>query len=280
MTSVHHSDSTGQTGFQFTPASGGCDCPIHHDSNPVTAPLGLRFAERVQIEAIPQHVAGAIYEAHHSYMDDIPLTNLVHHGLSYQGQLMGAITWRHPLIRSLKLDETRYGGDEIVEAARICIGVDFPNLASAALARSMDQFIRREARRRGIRLLLTFVRADYSGSMVKALRAKGGTVRERRGQAKQGIDRTSRFVRRRNGDSCARYPVVTIAHKRQLSSGQHDSESDSRSLRDECDRGIQHAHARRAASQPDFPIRWSSTDSWSRRSAVSPEPRHGAVSLP
>lgn len=173
MTSVHHGDATGRTGFQFTRASGGCDCPIHHDGEPVTAPLGLRFAERVQIEAIPQHVAGAIYEAHHSYMDSVPLTNLVHHGLSYQGHLVGAITWRHPLIRSLNHDETRYEGDEIVEAARICIGVDFPNLASAALARSMDQFIRREARRRGIRLLLTFVRADYSGSMVKALRAKG-----------------------------------------------------------------------------------------------------------
>ena len=173
MTSVHHDDATGRTGFQFTRASGGCDCPIHRDSDPPTAPLGLRFAERVQIETIPRHVAGAIYEAHHSYMDSVPLTNLVHHGLSYQGQLMGAITWRHPLIRSLNLDETRYEGDEIVEAARICIGVDFPNLASAALARSMDQFIRREARRRGIRLLLTFVRTDYSGSMVKALRAKG-----------------------------------------------------------------------------------------------------------
>jgi hypothetical protein len=61
MTSVHHDDATGQTGFQFTRASGGCDCPIHRDGEPITAPLGLRFAERVQIETIPQHVAGAIY---------------------------------------------------------------------------------------------------------------------------------------------------------------------------------------------------------------------------
>ena len=186
MTGVHHGDATGQTGFQFTRTSGRCDCPIHRDGDPVTAPLGLRFAERVHIEAIPQHVAGAIYEAHHSYMDDVPLTNLVHHGLSYQGQLMGAVTWRHPLIRSLDLNETRYEGDEIVEAARICIGVDFPNLASAALARSMDQFIRREARRRGIRLLLTFVRADFAGSMVKALRAKGWRCTGRTGTSQAG----------------------------------------------------------------------------------------------
>ena len=107
-------------------------------------------------------------------MDDVPRTNLVHHGLCYQqDQLVGAITWRHPLIRSLDYDDVRYQGDEIVEAARVCIGVDFPNLASAALARSMEQFIRRHAHRRDIRLLLTFVRADFEGSMIKALRDKG-----------------------------------------------------------------------------------------------------------
>jgi hypothetical protein len=39
---------------------------------------------------------------------------------------MGAITWRYPLIRSLEYNGTQYKGDEIVEAARICIGVDFP----------------------------------------------------------------------------------------------------------------------------------------------------------
>jgi hypothetical protein len=103
----------------------------------------LRFAERVHIESIPRHVAGAIYEAHHSYMDDVPQTNLVHHRLSYQGQLMGAITWRYPLIRSLEYNGTQYKGDEIVEAARICIGVDFPNLASAALARPIVRYFQR-----------------------------------------------------------------------------------------------------------------------------------------
>ena len=90
-------------------------------------------------------------------MDDVPQTNLVHHGLYYPGQLLGAITWRYPLIRSLNYEGTRYEGDEIVEAARICIGVNFPNLASAALAQLMDRFVRRHGRRRGVRLLLTFV---------------------------------------------------------------------------------------------------------------------------
>ena len=76
-------------------------------------------------------------------MDDVPRTSIVHHGPCYQDQLVSAITCRHSLIRTLHYDDTRYHGDEIVEAARVCIGVDFPNLASAALARSMEQFIRR-----------------------------------------------------------------------------------------------------------------------------------------
>jgi hypothetical protein len=38
-------------------------------------------------------------------------------------------------------------GDELVEAARICIGVNFPNLAAAALARSMERFVCRHGRR-------------------------------------------------------------------------------------------------------------------------------------
>ena len=37
----------------------------------------------------------------------------------------------------------------------------------------MEQFIRRYAHRRGIRLLVTFVRADFDGSTIKALRNKG-----------------------------------------------------------------------------------------------------------
>jgi hypothetical protein len=52
-------------------------------------------------------------------------------------------------------------------------GVDFANLASAALAQSMERFVRRRGRRRGVRLLLTFVRADFDGSMIKALRDRG-----------------------------------------------------------------------------------------------------------
>ena len=37
----------------------------------------------------------------------------------------------------------------------------------------MERFIRWHAHRRGIRLLVTFVWADFEGSMIKALRDKG-----------------------------------------------------------------------------------------------------------
>lgn len=62
-------------------------------------------------------------------------------------------------------------GGRIAEAARMCIGVDFPNLASASLARSMEAFAQEYAA--DYDYLLTFVRADYDGAMIRALRDKG-----------------------------------------------------------------------------------------------------------
>lgn len=199
--------------FQHREVRGACDCPIHTaNPEPFTAPLGLRFHDHVHIEEIKKSTAEGIYQAHHSYMDYVPEVNLSHHGIYYQDQLVGAITYRYPLISKKKL---RYGsdgglipeemsidqlppelqsrarsiiprvsediekteiisGDEIIEAARICIGVDMPNLASAALARSQDRFIEKYGNR-DIQVLLTWVRGDFSGSMVRALRDKGWT---------------------------------------------------------------------------------------------------------
>jgi hypothetical protein len=175
-----------------------CDCPIHRDRDqpPVTVPLGSTFADQVGVESIPQHVAGDIYAAHHSYMPDIPTVNLAHHGLLFQGQLVGAITYRFPLIRKLAYDGREYCGDEIVEAARICLGVRMPNLASAALATSQERFVRDHTRRRGVALLLTFVRADYDGAMIRALRDKGW---ERAGKTtpSQAGNRPAKAIRER-----------------------------------------------------------------------------------
>lgn len=161
--------------FQHRPGTVDCDCPIHRDRDrdPFTAPLGKPFADHVDVEPIPPHVAESIYAAHHSYMPSLPRVNLAHHGLLFQDSLVGAITYRHPLLRSLEYDGDRICGGSIIEAARICLGVRMPNLASASLAASQERFLQDHGRSEGVSLLLTFVRTDYNGSMIRALRDKG-----------------------------------------------------------------------------------------------------------
>lgn len=207
-----------QTTFQHRAASpDSCSCPIHagRDRPPFTAPLGLPFADHVTIRPIAGETAAAIYEAHHSYMSEIPAVNLCHHGLCYQDQLVGAITYRYPLLRKKAMYYDEAGrllpepldieadlprrlwptarrlltevdtadvaerevvsGGAIVEAGRICIGVSMPNLASAALARSQERFIHDYAKQEDVRFLRTLVRADFDGTMLRALRDKGWT---------------------------------------------------------------------------------------------------------
>jgi len=201
--------TTPSTSFQHH-GQDSCDCPIHQDRQPFTAPLGLPFAEDVSVDEIPADTAAAIYDAHHSYMADLPDVNLVHHGLYHQDELLGAITYRTPLIakKALYFDDDDnlhpdprvdiddlpptlqsrarritpapitdtprrdvVSGGQLAEAARMCIGVDFPNLASASLASSMEAFAEDYAT--DYDYLVTFVRADYDGSMIRALRDKG-----------------------------------------------------------------------------------------------------------
>lgn len=209
--------STVATTFQYRPQPDGtCSCPIHQgcEREPFTAPLGLPFADHVTVEPIRAETAGAIYDAHHGYMDGVPAVNLEHHGLYYQGQLVGAITWRYPLLRKKAVRYDDRGrllpepvaidadlpaelrptarrvlaeidpadvaervvvdGDAFVEASRICIGVAMPNLASAALARSQERLVADHGHR-GVIFLRTLVWAEYSGSMIRALRDKGWT---------------------------------------------------------------------------------------------------------
>lgn len=203
--------------FHHRTTGTGCDCPIHRGRarEPFTAPLGYPFAGDVHVRPITRERAGEIYAAHHSYMMAVPTINLVHHGLYYQSALVGAITYRYPLLHkkairydatgqvlpeSIDIDEDLpetlqptarrilrevtpeevaerriVTGDRVIEAARICLGVRMPNLASAALARSMDRFAREQAPAdaEDVDYLVTFVRADYDGAMIRALRDKG-----------------------------------------------------------------------------------------------------------
>jgi hypothetical protein len=48
-----------------------------------------------------------------------------------------------------------------------------PNLASAALARSQSRFVADYGDDLAMKFLITFVRSDYTGSMIRALRDKG-----------------------------------------------------------------------------------------------------------
>lgn len=201
-----------------------CSCPIHggREREVFTAPLGKSFAGEIGVREISREAAGKLYEQHHGYMPSVPSKNIGHHGLTYQDNLVGAITYRYPLlskkrvylcangqplpeprseaeIRSklperlhetaldvLELDRIDEGavaekrvvrGDHFVSAARICIGVDMANLASASLAHSQEQFVVDDecGGEDDIEYLLTFVRADFDGTMIRALRDKGWT---------------------------------------------------------------------------------------------------------
>lgn len=174
----------------YTPYTvGECDCPIHASGDPPTLPLGIEFSDRVHIEEIDRETAAQVYEAHHSYMPTVPQVNVCHHGIYLDGQLTGALTYRAPLINKLlvylgpngHISREQYEGYEryminggnLMEVNRICIGVPMKNLASCALAHSMDKFIDDHAERLDSHWLLTFIRADHTGSMLRALIKKG-----------------------------------------------------------------------------------------------------------
>lgn len=207
--------------FQHKQMDGNCTCPIHRDGNisPFTAPLGMEFADEVWAEPITKQRAEEIYDAHHGYMSgDLHNATCANHGLYYQSNLMGAVTWRLPPFsrKSMNFDEegnlvpeyysdqklddlpkairqrakNLFGevekedihesrvmiGDEVVEANRVCLGERMANLASCAMARSQEFFVQSEACDSKVDFLITYVRADFNGSMIKALRDKGWTA--------------------------------------------------------------------------------------------------------
>jgi hypothetical protein len=162
-----------------------------------TTPKGYEFADRVEIKQITKQTANEVYRHHHSYCGPItgPVFNEGSHGIYYRDQLCGAISYNFGLGKCLSLTFTENGitrdqsngitknickGGNIVEVDRICIGVDFPNLASCAFAKSQDTFIRNsrqgptfDTTTSNVDFLMTFVRIDHTGSMIKALSDKG-----------------------------------------------------------------------------------------------------------
>jgi len=140
-------------------------------STPAPLPLGVRFADRVTIREIPWRTADLIYTHHHSYLpQDRTPGSLAHHGIYFDGHIVGAITWgAHPTEHDLH----GYAPAERAEVARVCLGIDMPNLASCAMAKSQTMFMDAVGRERGTGLLVTYVREDYAGSMFAALAGRG-----------------------------------------------------------------------------------------------------------
>ena len=133
-------------------------------------PLGVSFADALTVRRISDGRARAFYERHHSYMPYLDRVTVHNHGAVLDGDLVGAITYAMPR-RTAGVEGVDHR--DTVEVARVAVGIDMPNLASCFMAASQDTFVARWCAGRGVELLLTFVHADYDGSMFAALRGKG-----------------------------------------------------------------------------------------------------------
>jgi len=142
--------------------------PIHgaFASPPSPLPLGTSFSDRVTVHQIDRRAATLIYQAHHEYL---PRGRCGHHYDVYlDGALVGAITFDNwPSQASIRGHESA----DIMEVARVCIGLEMPNLASCAMATAQDEFL--DEYDGDLSLLITYIHGDYDGTMFRALRGKG-----------------------------------------------------------------------------------------------------------
>jgi len=176
-----------------------CTCPIHGDlgdPGPELIPKGVDFEANVDVVDLDLDTINEIYRTHHSYRDGLASKDQFtdgQHGITHRGELCGAITYNAPNFPKISFYFEPDGrihrdddlasnnavqktivGDWFAHVARICIGVDFPNLASCGFCRSQERFIERTDKDVGF--LVTYIRGDHSGSMVKALRDKGWSL--------------------------------------------------------------------------------------------------------
>ena len=133
-------------------------------------PLGWPVEEKIAVKPIRKRLANQVHVAHHSYVDTPRHNSVVNDGVFVDGDLAGAISYAYLLAST---DICGYPSDEYMELARVTIGIEMPNLASCALAKSQDLFVDDYAEENNIGLLVTYIHEDYEGSMFKALRSKG-----------------------------------------------------------------------------------------------------------
>lgn len=170
---------------------------------PTPFPLGYSFANKVEVDEIDYRSAKQIYRAHHSYLPSGRDASPVRHGIYLGGNIVGAISYSNQFgNHSIEVENSQvvpgctvnYQPDQILTISRICIGLDMPNLASCALAKSQDRFIEEYAREEGIRLLTTYVREDYQGSMLKALSDKGWRADGHISRGHQAGNREEKYI--------------------------------------------------------------------------------------
>lgn len=189
------SSSNARLGDTYGDAS-TCDCPVHSDGNPATVPLGIQFSDRLTVQELTLNEVNEIYQEHHAYMDEVHDACLAHHGVYFDGDLVMAVTYRYPLMSRFKVwagpdhgqvhrddslgadrgdTKSVIAGDRIIEINRVCVVADMANLASAGLCASQEHFLANRGAEEQPDLLLTFVRCDHTGSMIRALADKGWT---------------------------------------------------------------------------------------------------------
>lgn len=146
----------------ISPITGG------FSSQPPNYPLGVPIKDKVDIREIDRRSADRVYISHHSYL---PRGRKGwHYGVYFENQLVGAISFdawpSNGTIRG-------YESEDIHEVSRVCIAHDTPNVASCAMSKTQDKHLRKHD---DIKLLVTYVREDYDGSMFAALKGKGWEV--------------------------------------------------------------------------------------------------------
>lgn len=146
----------------------GAQSPVYDGfaSPPPTYPLGISIADKVTIKKIGRRTADRMYEAHHSY---IPRGRCGwHYGVYLDNSIVGAISFDNwPSQATIR----GYESSDIIEVSRVCIAHDTPNLASCAMSKAQETFVGNYDN--NLKLLVTYVREGYEGSMFAALEGKG-----------------------------------------------------------------------------------------------------------
>jgi len=125
----------------------------------------MTLRDRISVKKVPYKVAKAYQEMYHEYMDSRHNSS-VRHGIFLDGHgMVGCVEYAYLMCR---WDMFGYESDSYMEIARVCFNTSVPNAASCGLMMSVRKFKNEYARSEGIKLLVTYVRDDYRGTLFEA----------------------------------------------------------------------------------------------------------------